>query len=81
MKLIIVVDNQGGILDCVVNTVKQSLAKGFISAEKNLRHQTCPPALLAKGLEIGGLGEMCRQQSGDCSVMSGRGMIIWVISL
>ena len=56
MKLIIVVDNQGGILDCVVNTVKQSLAKGFISAEKNLRQQTCRPALLAKSLEIGDWG-------------------------
>ena len=78
MKLIIVVDNQGGTLDCVVNTVKQSLASRFISARKIFGNKLVH---LLYWPEIGGLGEMCRQQSGDCSVMSGRGMIIWVISL
>ena len=51
MKSILVVDNQGGTLYCNVNTVKKSLASGFIS---NLRQQTCPPALLARNWGTGG---------------------------
>ena len=54
MKSILVVDNQGGTLYCNVNTVRKSFNSGFISAEENLRQQTCPPALLARNWGTGG---------------------------
>ena len=78
MKSILVVDNQGGTLYCNVNTVKKVRLQDLFQRRKIFGNKLVH---LVYWPEIGGLGEMFRQQSGDCSVMSGRGMIIWVISL